>query len=315
MSLEGMDVDQAQGLARQLDGYGQALAHISAALAGLAAELSHSWRGPASAIFQQQCTAQYRPALSGAAQALSDMHAHLAANIHQQVRTSAADAGGGGGGVVSAAGALGAAFGAGLSSFHKFWDNKVDPFLTPLDKLKEVSGNDFKLGDPANSEYGMVWKQLMKLDHESPLLAYKQSPIMLALHDDSHVQLAGRILRDTHADTALKVLGPVGTAMGLITVGGDVRHAIADAQGGHYTSAGGHLVDATAEALKTRGLVGYLAGADIVIWKENYDLASQIDWKQGVPNPFDAGTFREDYLPTFESMPGQVAGVLKKAFL
>ena len=93
MSLEGMDVDRAQSLAGQLSGHAQALAHITAALTALAAELSHSWQGPASATFQQQWTAQYRPALDRAAQTLADMHTHLVANIQQQIRASDADAG------------------------------------------------------------------------------------------------------------------------------------------------------------------------------------------------------------------------------
>ena len=65
MSLEGMDVDQAQQLARQLDGYARALTHLTTALGTLAGELGYHWQGPASATFQQQWAARYRGALGG----------------------------------------------------------------------------------------------------------------------------------------------------------------------------------------------------------------------------------------------------------
>ena len=59
MSLEGMDVDQAQRLVQQLDGYAQSLIHITAGLGTLTQELSYHWRGPASGTFQQQWSTQY----------------------------------------------------------------------------------------------------------------------------------------------------------------------------------------------------------------------------------------------------------------
>ncbi len=304
MSLEGMDVDQAQGLARQLDGYGQALAHISAALAGLAAELSHSWRGPTSATFQQQCTVQYRPSLSNAEQALNDMHAHLAANIQQQIRTSAADSGS------SRTWGVIAGLTTVLGKASDTWDDRVGRFTDPLEKIEKLAGNDWVTG-----RYDKTWTRLMDLDRNSSLLKFKQSPVLHALHDNPLIQGADHLLTVTHADKVLETLGPVGTAIGWAAVGSDVGQSAIALHDHQYASAGGHLVDATADYLKTRGgPVAYLAGADIVIWKENYDLASQIDWKQGIPNPFNAGTFREDYLPTFKSMPGQVAGILEKAF-
>ena len=71
MSLEGMDVDQAQRIAQQLEGYARALTHITSGLGTLTAELTYHWRGPASGTFQQQWSAQYRGAISRAAQALT----------------------------------------------------------------------------------------------------------------------------------------------------------------------------------------------------------------------------------------------------
>ena len=44
--------------------------------------------------------------------------------------------------------------------------------------------------------------------------------------------------------------------------------------------------------------------------KEDYELGSQIDWSQGIPNPFNADNFRNDYVPTFRSLPGQLVSTL-----
>lgn len=96
MNLEGMDTDQVNGLAGRIDTYRRSLESIAAVLGGLAAELSHLWRGPAAATFQHDCETRYRPAITASAAALSDMHQHLVANLTQQVRASAADGGSGG---------------------------------------------------------------------------------------------------------------------------------------------------------------------------------------------------------------------------
>jgi len=297
MSFDGMDVEQAQGLARQLEGHAQNLGHITSSLTALTMALSQSWHGPASAVFQQQWAAQHHPALNGAARAMSDLHAHLTANIQQQVRASAAD----------------------VPWTERVWhviDDGNRFVLGPLDKLRDITGKDYVVGTKENKEYGVVWRQLMKLDHENSFFAYKQSPTLLGFHDNPHVQLAGRILRETHLSTVVKALGPVGMVMGAVSVVGDVQHARADAQAGRYASAGGDLLDATADGLKTsKNPVAYLIGANIVIWKEDFDLASGIDWKQGIPNPFDAETFRDDYVPTFKSIPGQLGHTIVKAFL
>ena len=101
MNLEGMDVDQVDSLARRMDIHTRTLESIAAVLGGLAAELSHLWRGPAAATFQHDCETLHRPAITAAASAISDMHQHLVANLAQQVRASAAD--GGPGGPVTAA--------------------------------------------------------------------------------------------------------------------------------------------------------------------------------------------------------------------
>ena len=321
MSFDGMDVEQAQGLARQLEGHAQNLGHITSSLTALTMALSQSWHGPASAVFQQQWAAQHHPALNGAARAMSDLHAHLTANIQQQVRASAADSGPGGTGP----GIWGVV--AGVTGFLVTASKVLDPVdqvTAALDLVNDLAGNKWVTG-----RYHKTWTRLVNLDRDSSLFRYKKSPVLHALHDNALVQRADHLLTAVHdnalvqradhlltavhGDKALKVLGPAGLIVSVAADGGQALMAVHDHQ---YAKAGGDLLDATADGLKTsKNPVAYLIGANIVIWKEDFDLASGIDWKQGIPNPFDAGTFRDDYVPTFKSIPGQLGHTIVKAFL
>jgi len=305
MSFDGMDVEQAQGLARQLEGHAQNLGHITSSLTALTMALSQSWHGPASAVFQQQCAAQHHPALNGAARAMSDLHAHLTANIQQQVRASAADSGPGGTGP----GIWGVV--AGVTGFLVTASKVLDPVdqvTAALDLVDDLAGNKWVTG-----RYHKTWTRLVNLDRDSSLFRYKKSPVLHALHDNAFVQRAGHLLTATHAD---EVLGPAGAIMSVMSIAADGGQALMAVHDHQYAKAGGDLVDATADGLKTsKNPVAYLIGANIVIWKEDFDLASGIDWKQGIPNPFDAETFRDDYVPTFKSIPGQLGHTIVKAFL
>jgi len=315
--LEGMDVDEAQRLAQQLGANAQALAHITAALGGLAEELSYCWRGPASATFQYEWTARYHAMLSAAAQALADAHARLLANIGQQTQASAADSGFGlAGGILSGIG-LSAILG-GISrgwadlQTGAGWEGLAQ---TPLDKIAELAGTDdvpVVLRDGSLEEdYGKQWSRLLELDHDSPFLKYKESPILNSLHDNTYVQRAGEILGDSHPAAVLGTLDKAGKGLGYVTTGVDGALALNDLREGHYGSAAGSAIDATSSALmNSDNPVGFLAGFDIALYKKDYELASQIDWKQGIPNPFNAANFRNDYIPTFKSLPGQLVSTL-----
>jgi hypothetical protein len=209
--------------------------------------------------------------------------------------------------------ALDAALGVGLYVGKGVWgaadwlDRNV---VSPLDKINEWSGNKDVKG-----RYDKTWTKLINLDRESDLLRYKKSAVLHWLHDDPVVQRAGRFLRYTHTDRVLEKLGPVGIAIGLVPVGVDLKHAYTDYTHQNYAGAGGDVVDASADLLKDLPWpVAYFAGGTIALDKEAYDLGWQVDWKQSIPNPFNAETFRDDYLPTFKSMPGQVADALVKAY-
>lgn len=313
MSLEGMDVDQARSLAGQLSGYAQALAHITAALTALAAELSHSWTGPASHTFQQHWTAQYRPALDQAAQALASMNTHLVANIEQQVQTSDTNPGGG-----LLDGLLGGVTLAGLlGGISRDWNDLQDGVgweglaQTPLDKVKDLAGTEYVLGPHGEEDYGKTWTQLIDLDHNGPLLKYRESPIFNSLHDNAQVQSAGKLLGDTHGAQVLGTLDKAGKGLGYVATGVDGTEAVYDLHQHEYAAAVGHAVDATSSALmNTDNPATFLAGFDIALLKKDYQLGSQINWSQGIPNPLNVTNLQTDYLPTFKALPGQLVSTL-----
>lgn len=323
MAFEGMDVDQAQSLARQLDHHAQALAQISAAAADLAAQISLYWRGPAAATFHQEWEGRHRPALTATAHALSDMHARLTANIREQQQASAAGtadghSGAGGATAVSGAAAVslaGIARGAAsLASNAWKWTNDISDGVslvtTPAEKIMEIAGNKDVTG-----RYDTAWTTLKNAVGDPAFLHYKQSPVLHALHDSPRVQAASKILNAAHAPAVLDVADKATGAIGWANVGVDGVQAANDAAHGHYAAAGGEVVDGTATALKSsHNPVAYLAGGDLALLKADYDLAGQVDWKEGIPNPFTGTNFRDDYLPTFKSLPGQALGIVAKAF-
>ena len=93
MSFDGMDVDQLQGLAKQVNSDAQALYNLVTSLNGVIGGLTSLWNGPVAATFEQDWQSKNRPALLAAHNTLTDLHAHLIANINQQVSASAADGG------------------------------------------------------------------------------------------------------------------------------------------------------------------------------------------------------------------------------
>lgn len=307
MSFEGMDVDQAQQLARQFGANAQALAGITVALGGLAQQLSHCWHGPAAATFQYQWTAQHHAALSSAAQALADMHGRLVANIDQQAWASASSTVGGlgpAGTVLSGAAVTALLTGIGrgwiVLQTGAGWEGLVQ---TPLDKIREVAGPD--------DEYDKTWARLIKLDHDGPLLKYKESPVINSLHDNVHVQRAAEILGSTHSAAVLGKLDTAGKGLGYVTTGVDGAESLNDLRQHHFGSAAGSAVDASSTALMNSDNPAlFLAGFDVALFKKDYELAQQVDWKEGIPNPLNASNFRNDYIPTFKQLPGQLVSTL-----
>lgn len=93
MSFEGMDVDQLQGLAKQIDSDAQALDKLVITLTGVVGTLTLLWNGPVAAAFEQDWQSKNRPALLAAYNVLTALHTHLVNNISQQISASAAEGG------------------------------------------------------------------------------------------------------------------------------------------------------------------------------------------------------------------------------
>jgi len=93
MSIEGMDVDEMQGLAQQLGTDLDTLNRLLATVNGLVGRLPSLWQGPAAAAFEADWQSRYRPGLLGAVSTLTALHTHLVGNVSQQQSASAADGG------------------------------------------------------------------------------------------------------------------------------------------------------------------------------------------------------------------------------
>jgi hypothetical protein len=310
LAFEGMDVDQAQGLARQLEQHAQALAQVSAVTATLAAELALYWRGPAATAFQHEWEGRHRPALSATAHALSDMHARLTANIRDQQLASAATTADGADSSAAGSGTSGSgAAGGGTWTVQRIVTD-ISEGKTPVDKLVDLM--DASKHVPVA---GHSWNQIKDAASHQGFWDHNRLHVMYALHDSSHVQQAREILGKWHVPGGLAVGGAI---LSGISLGQDLDKTHQDAATGDYGAVVGDTVDTAADALKAYpgpgSQVTWLAGGDIALLKADYDLAGQIDWKEGVPNPFSGSNFRDDYLPTFKSLPGQTLGIVAKAF-
>lgn len=298
MSLEGMDVDQVQQLAQCLSENAQTLSRINAMLATLSAELGHYWQGPSSAAFQQQWAAQYRPALSNAAAALSDLHAHVIANLEQQVQASAAGTGAGSAGLAGPAApasglTLGGILGALGGGIAGTWGiaSKIEGYVslatTPFERLEQLSD-------------------------ESTLLRFEDSPILNWLNDNPHVQELDELMSKAGLADVLDKVDKVGTAMSYLAIGTAAAASVHDLADHQYGNAFGQVIDGTAAGLKnSKDPVAYLAGFDLSLLQKDYELGRQIQWS-GIPSPFSVSNFENDYIPAFESLPGQLVSTLSE---
>ena len=291
MSLEGMDVDQVQVLAQSLAENSQALGRITAMLAMLTAELGQSWQGPACEIFQQQWHAAYQPALTSAASALADLHAHVVANLDQQVQASAASTAGGVsmGGGAGLGGLLGGLAGgvAGVWGLAQKIDGYVSLATTPFERLKQ-------------------------LDAETTRLRFENSPILKWLNDSPGVERIDEIMSNAGLDKVLDKVDLVGTGLSYVAIGASSVAALHDLADHHYGDATGEIIDGTETGLKNSDdPVLYLAGFDLSLLQKDYELGRQIQWS-GIPSPFSLSNFENDYIPVFKSLPGELISTLSE---
>lgn len=270
MSFEGMDVDQLQGLAKQIGSDAQALYNLVNSLTGAVGGLSLLWQGPVAAAFEQDWQSKNRPALLSAYNILTNLHAHLVDNINQQTAASAAEGGwtigralGDAQNVLTGIGLAGIPIGL-ISELGK----------APVD-LKGASG------------LAKAW-------------SYATDDHLFSLSPDGvgWVKSTANFIDDSHLGDGLKVVGLAGTAIGVYHVVQDSYLVNQDLSEGNYAGAANEFADAVSDGLKAYpSPVTYLAGVDVKL----LDQVANLDWKD-TPNPFSGSNFKEDYLPVFQSM-------------
>ncbi len=282
MSFEGMDVDQLQGLAKQVDADAQKLYQLVQSLNGVMGGLTFLWNGPVAATFEQNWQSKNRPALLAAYNALTSLHAHLVDNINQQNSASAAE----GGWTASKAVGLG-------EDILKIAGSVV----FPLGVIDELGG-----AAPALGKGESLLKKAWSFTTDDHALHLEQT-------DVKWIQKGAKIIDGTPAlDQGLKVLGFAGSAVGVIHTVEDAYRAERDFNDGNYAGAASEFTEGVADGLQAYpSPVTYLAGVDVKL----LDQVANLDWKD-TPNPFSGSNFQQDYVPALKEEFTTTAG-LKEA--
>lgn len=270
MSFEGMDVDQLQGLAKQIDSDAQALYNVVTSLTGVVGTLTLLWNGPVAATFEQDWQSKNRPALLAAHNILTNLHTHLVNNISQQTSASAAEGG---------------------------WT--AERMVGDLENDIKIVGT---VGLPLGliSELGKAPDSLNDARLLTKAWSYATDDHLFSLSPDGvgWVKSTASFIDDTHLDTGLKMVGLAGSAVGVIHVAEDSYRASEDLDDGNDAGAANEFVEGVADGLQAYpSPVTYLAGVDLKL----LDQVANLDWKD-TPSPFSGSNFEQYYLPEFESM-------------
>lgn len=162
------------------------------------------------------------------------------------------------------------------------------------------------------THYDTLYRKLIKLDDGNDFLKYKKSPVLKTLFANKGLTAVNSFLEKSHLATVLDKVGAVGTAM---DVGKDGYQALDALSKGDRFDAFSHGVDATADLLKgSKNPVAYLLGVNMSLYKKDAELAAQIDWKEGLPNPFSGDNLKTVYLAEAKDLPGQLWTNLKDVF-
>ena len=270
MSFEGMDVDQLQGLAKQIDSDAQALDKLVITLTGVVGTLTLLWNGPVAATFEQDWQSKNRPALLAAYDILTSLHTHLVNNINQQISASAAEGG--------------------LTAERVVGD--LENGITAVGVL----------GIPVTliSELGKAPESLSDAGPLTKAWSYTTEDHLFSLSPDGMgwTESTANFIDGSHLGTGLGAVGLVGSAVGVAHVVEDSYRASEDLNDGNYAGAANEFVEGVADGLQAYpSPVTYLAGVDLKL----LDQVANLDWKD-TPNPFSGSNFQQYYLPEFESM-------------
>jgi uncharacterized protein YukE len=271
MSFEGMDVEQLQGLAKQIDSDAQALDKLVITLTGVVGTLTLLWNGPMAATFEQDWRSKNRPALLAAYDILTGLHTHLVNNINQQISASDADGGWTAGRVVNDLATIGlpvvGAVGSGLSVISELGGTKITPLTDAT-----------------------LWEKGWAYATEDRLFS-------LPSVDVGWMQTTADFLDHSPVGTALKVVGIAGSAVKAFDAADDMYHAADDLSKGHYAAATDEAVDGVANGLQAYpSPVTELAGIGLKV-------ADQVAYQEleGTPAPVSGSNFPQDYVPSLSA--------------
>jgi len=271
MSFEGMDVDQLQGLAKQIDSDAQVLYNLVADLTGAVGGLTLLWHGPMAATFEQDWQSKNRPALLAAYNTLRDLHAHLVSNISQQTSASAAEGG------LTVKGVVG-----GLEDGLKVASAVGLPFAI----ISELG--DGKLTDLTHAN---LLKKGWTFATEDRSL-FRLNPV-----DVGWMKTTANFLDHSPVGTGLKVVGLAGSAVSAFHAVDDLYRAGDDVYHGDYADAATELVEGVADGLQAYpSPVTYLAGVGL-------KLADQVAVQEltNAPSPVSGSNFQQGYVPALTS--------------
>jgi uncharacterized protein YukE len=272
MSFEGMDVEQLQGLAKQIDSDAQALDKLVITLTGVVGTLTLLWNGPMAATFEQDWQSKNRPALLAAYDILTTLHTHLVNNISQQTSASAAEGGWTAGRVINDLATNGptavGAVGFGLSVISELGERKI----TPLTKAN-------------------LWEKGWTYATEDRLFRLPSVNV-------GWIKTTAKFVADHPVlDDGLKVVGIAGSAVKAFDAVDDLYDAGDDLYHGHYAAATYEAVEGAANGLQAYpSPVTELAGVGL-------KLADQVAKQelQGTPAPVSGSNFPQNYVPSLSA--------------
>jgi WXG100 family type VII secretion target len=284
MSIEGMDTNQLEGLAKQIDSNSQALYNLVNSINGVIGALIFSWNGPAATTFEHDWQNKNRPALLNAHNILANLHSELIKNIDQQKSASAQDSGWSVGSVIG-----------GLWQKKEEVEEKTRIPEYLVNKEKEIFGHS----DPSKGHNPWTW--LEKHTPEDPVFPYfKDTKVVRWLHDTPVLREADHLLGKTYAYKVLdKVVEPAALVASAASVGVDLYQAGDAAVHGNAHGAADHFTDAEADAVGTVPVLGWMADFDTELAKADIN---QIINGGPIPTPFSWQNLREDYAP----LPGEM---------
>jgi uncharacterized protein YukE len=265
MSFEGMDVDQLQGLAKQIESDAQALYNLVTSLTGVVGTLTFLWNGPVAVTFEQDWQSKNRPALLAGYNTLTALHTHLVKNITEQTSASAAE----GGWTAERVLKDGLKIAGGIAA--------------PVGIISELAGGSDPVGA---SLLGKAWS----FSTEDYL--FRISP-----DDADWAKTAAGFFQSSHLDTGLKVLGIAGSAISAYNAVDSLYRAGEDVSTGHYADATTELAEGVADGLQAYpSPVTYLAGVGL-------KMADQVAIRElnTAPSPVSGSNFQQGYVPALTS--------------